>query len=277
VRAKIETGRNVCGAKAAFGSMWVANDGSGTLARIDPRTNRVTARIPVGNGACSVTAGFGALWVANYEDDVVLRVDVRGRRVVPVAVSASPEDVVAAFGRLWVTAWEAGELDEIDPRTLRVVRRIDVGPRPVGLAVRRGALWVGLGRDATAIARLDPATGVVERVPVGESSPNLFVDGTADLWVVASGGDLLVRVDPDTKRVRARLPIGRTLGHGAGAPDGTIWVPDKEQNVVYRIDPRGNRVIDTVPAGSGAFAAAKAFGSMWVTSYAGQDVWRFHP
>jgi hypothetical protein len=52
-------------------------------------------------------------------------------------------------------------------------------------------------------------------------------------------------------------------------------VPDKEQSIVYRVDPVSERVVDSFPAGPGAFLALRAHGSMWVTSYAGDDVWRF--
>jgi hypothetical protein len=52
-------------------------------------------------------------------------------------------------------------------------------------------------------------------------------------------------------------------------------MPDKEQSRVYRIDPKAGRVLDSFAAGPGAFFALRAFGSMWVTSYAGNDVWRF--
>ncbi len=34
--------------------MWVANDGAGTIARIDPRTNRVTRRIRLTPGVFEV-------------------------------------------------------------------------------------------------------------------------------------------------------------------------------------------------------------------------------
>jgi hypothetical protein len=58
-----------------------------------------------------------------------------------------------------------------------------------------------------------------------------------------------------------------------------LWVtkriPDKEVDAVYRIDPRTNKVRGSFPAGDGAPHGLRAFGSMWVTSYAGADVWRF--
>jgi streptogramin lyase len=275
LQARVVTGRAPCGEVAAAGALWVSTD-SGSLVRIDPRTNRVTLRVPVGRGTCSVTAGAGAIWVTNYRRSTVLRVDQRSARVRSIAVDAVPFDMLDAFGRLWVTAWEAGKLEEIDLSSFRVVRRIDVGPRPVGLTSRAGAVWVGFGRDATAIARVNPPTGVVARVEVGDARPEWFVAGTRDFWIQANDGDVL-HVDPDTRRVLALLHVGRTLAHGAVAPDGTIWMPDKEQSVVYRIDPAHERAVDSFPAGPGAFQVLPAFGSMWVTSYAGNDVWRFRP
>lgn len=80
---------------------------------------------------------------------------------------------------------------------------------------------------------------------------------------------------PGTGAVLAHLHVGRTLAQGAEAPDETIWFPDKEQSLVYRIDPVRRRVVDSFPAGPGAYLALRAFGSMWVLSYAGADVRRF--
>ena len=274
VVATITTGSAPCGAVAAFGSVWVAND-SGLLVRINPRTNRVTQRVRVGPGSCSLTAAFGSLWIANYKRGLI-RVLPRSGRVRRISVGASPFDVLAAFDRIWVTAWEDGKLAVVNPHTLKVVSRIDIGPRPVGLIARNDAVWVGFGRDATSIARVEPATGHVQRIEVGDRAPGWFVGGARGLWIQANGGDLL-HIDPVTHRVLARMQVGRTLAQGATAHDGTIWMPDKEQNVVYRIDPEHERVLDSFRAGPGAYVVLRAYGSMWVTSYAGNDVWRFRP
>jgi DNA-binding beta-propeller fold protein YncE len=274
VAARIPTGLAPAGAVAAFGSVWVANDRAGTLARVDPRTNRVRKRIRLRPGAFSVAAGFGALWVVNYHRNAVSRIDPRSGRVRSVRVGAVPFDVLPAFGHVWVTAWQAGMLVELAPRPLRIVRRIAVGHRPTGLTLAGGALWVGFGRDATAIARVDPESGTIERVPVGVRSPSWFVAGARDLWIQADD-NVLVHVDPDLRRAVDRLSFGRTLAQGAVGPDGLIWIPDKEQSVVFRVDPVKGRVVDSVQAGPGAFFALRAFRSMWVTSYAGRDIWRF--
>jgi streptogramin lyase len=276
VLARVQTGAAPGGAVSAFGAVWVANDTAGTLARIDPGTNRVTRRIRLRPGVFSVARGFGALWVVNYKRNALTRVDPRSGRVRSVRVGAVPFDVLAAYGRVWVTAWEAGRLVEVDPRSMRVVRRIRSGPRPTGLHAAGGAVWVGFGRVATAIARVEPATGTLERVQVGVRAPSWFVAGTRDLWIQAAD-NVLVHVDPAKQRVIGKLSFGRTLAQGSLAPDGTMWIPDKEQNLVYRVDPARARVVDSFPAGPGAFFALRAHGSMWVTSYAGNEVWRFRP
>jgi YVTN family beta-propeller protein len=272
VLAKITTGSAPCGVVAAYRSVWVANDG-GTLVRINPRTNRVTKRIRTGRGSCQLAAGAGALWIANYKQGLV-RVLPTGA-VRKVAVGAVPDHVLVAFNRVWVTAWGDGKVAVVDPRTLRVVRRIAVGAKPLDLIAKNGAVWVGFGQGSS-IARIDPATGSVKRFDVGESAPRIFVTGARDLWVQADGRHL-VRVDPETGRDLAHMHFGKTLAEAATAPDGSIWMPDKEENVVYRIDPRRSAVIDSFGAGRGAFVAFRAYGSMWVTSFAGTDVWRYEP
>jgi streptogramin lyase len=274
VVARIETGSSPGGATAAYGAVWVANDGSGTLARIDPKTNRVTRRLQLKPGLFSVTHGFGALWTVNYKTGTLARVDPRSGRVRSVRVGGVPFDVAAAFGRVWVTAWEAGKLVEVEPRSLRVVRRIAIGARPTGLHVAGGGLWIGFGRSATQIAHLDPSSGKVERVEVGVRAPSWFVSGASGLWIQAAD-NVLVHVEKG--KTVDRLTFGRTLAQGALAPDGTLWIPDKEQSLVYRVDPKTARVLGSFPAGPGAFLALRAYGSMWVTSYAGADVWRFKP
>jgi streptogramin lyase len=272
--ARVQTGDAPAGLTAAYGAVWVPNDEAGTLARVDPRTNRVTRRLRLRPGLFSVTHGFGALWVVNYREGSLTRVDPATLRKRTVRVGAVPFDVLAAYSRVWVTAWEAGRLVEVDPRSLKILRRTRIGPRPAGLRAAGGAVWVGFGRSATAVARVDLRTRRIERVPVGVRSPNWFVAGTRGLWIQAAD-HVLVRLDPATRKVRARLSFGRTLAQGAAAADGTLWIPDKESNVVHRVDPRTSTVVDSFPAGPGAFFAHRAFGSMWVASYAGDDVWRY--
>lgn len=93
-----------------MGSVWVANSLDGTVSRIDPQTNAVTATIAVGEGPTAIAAGGGGVWTANQY---------------------------------------AGTISRIDPATNTVARRITVGNRPAGIAVAGGVVWLGTQAEAT--------------------------------------------------------------------------------------------------------------------------------
>jgi DNA-binding beta-propeller fold protein YncE len=276
VTARIATGEHPCGIASGFGAVWVANDGGGTLARINPKTNRVTRRVRVGPGVCSVATGSGFVWMTNYRTGSVVRVSPRTFQARSVTIGDEPFDVLVGAGHVWATSWGDGTLVELDPRSLRVLRRLDVGPYPAGLASRRGSIWVGFGRSATSVVRVHPSSGRVTRVAVGVQTPAWFSAGTRDLWISADD-NALVHIDPRTEQVLGTARFGRTLCHPAAAADGTIWVPDKEIDRVFRVDPATGRPLASFAGGDGAFEALRAFRSVWITSYAGADVWRYRP
>ena len=274
VVARIATGQAPCESVAAAGALWVTNDGGGTLVRVNPRTNRVTARKRAGRGACAVAAGRHAVWVANYRTGRLLRVDTRTLKMRGVTVGGAPFDVVVAGPRVWTTGFENGTLIEVDARTVRIVRRIKVGGAPNGLLNAAGSIWVGLGRGATDVLRVDPVAGTVRRVEVGLPAPTHFVATSSGIWV-ADDGNGLALLDPHDGSVLKVTHVGRTIAQPALSGDGTIWAPDKEIDTIFRLDPTTGKLIDSFPGGNGAFQALRAFGSMWVTSYAGSKVWRF--
>jgi streptogramin lyase len=191
-----------------------------------------------------------------------------------VVVGGAPFDVLVARGNVWTTGFENSMLVAVDPRTAHVARRIEVGGAPTGLLYAAGAIWVGLGRGATEVLRVDPGSGSIQRIDVGVTAPSHFVATSSGIWV-ANDGDALVEIDPATGSVSGLVHAGRTLGQPALGPDGVLWVPDKEIDTIFRLDPSTGELLDSFPGGDGAFQALQAFGSMWVTSYAGADVWRF--
>jgi streptogramin lyase len=191
-----------------------------------------------------------------------------------VLVRGAPFDVVVSNGRVWTTGFSNGMLVEVDAGTLHVIRRIKLGGFPTGLLSSEGALWVGLGRGATEVVRVDPASGALKRIDVGVPAPTHFVATPAGIWVVDDGNALVLLSRSDGHVLRV-AHAGSTLVQPALAPDGTLWVPDKELDRVFRLDPTTGDLVDSFAAGDGAFQVLRAFGSMWVRSYAGNDIWRF--
>jgi streptogramin lyase len=274
--ARIQTPLAPCGVGSGYGAVWVASDGGGSISRIDPRRNRVARSIRIGRSACTLSVGAGGVWAIRYHADQVVRFDPKTWKVRRVHVGSVPVDVFVAAGSVWVTGWEDRTLTRIDPRTLKVTAVVKLPAQPQGLLFLGGSLWVGSGKDSTEVFRVDPATLAVTRVPVGMRAPGWFVAGAKDVWVVTSQ-DSVVRLDPATNRVVTVLSVPGVPVEGATAPDGTLWIPSKQSNTITRIDPELNRVLGTLPAGPGAYVAHRAFGSMWVSSYAGADVRRYRP
>jgi virginiamycin B lyase len=253
VLAKIQTGQKPCEAALGLGSIWVANDVDGMLVRIDPKRNRVVQRIRVARGICPITVAGGKVWVASYRTGLVYRVDPRKGRVVSRSqVGRWPAHFAVRNGVVLVSVFELG----------LVIR-----------PVAGGNLWVALARSSS-LARVDPASGAVKRFPLGHEGPGFLTAIGGHLWTSTGDGKVL-RVDPSTGRIVATFSVAGTPADIGVSRAGLVWVADKERSTVTRIDPTVNRILDVVPAGRGAYSVVAAEGDIWVTSYAGSDVWRF--
>jgi streptogramin lyase len=266
----VVAGREPCGAVGRGTTLWVGVYATGRLIAVDATSGKVIRSIRVGPTACRVAFAANAAFVALDGPGNVVRVDLRSgrRRVAPVGPGAF--DVIRAYGSVWAVSFETGTVTLLDPRTGAVERVVRVGDFPTGLASCGGRMWVGHGRSSTSLSSVDPRTLRVRRVPVGATDPRRPRCIRGVLWVATP--ESVVRVDPSSGSVIGRLGIGETLGDLAPASDGLVWVTDKQHNLVHRVDPAGTGIVDSFPAGPGAFAVARTGDTMWVTSYAGSDV-----
>lgn len=160
---------------AGAGSVWVASDDKGVVARVDPASNSVTNAIQVDPGTYYLAFGLGSLW----------------------AVSADHQS-----------------LQKIDPQTNRVVGRTALGREPGFLVAGEGAVWVQEQGDGT-LARINPETGGVSgRVKVDETLKYGDIDaGGGKIWLRTTAGQTFVVIDPKTLAIRAR--VGKGTGSGA--------------------------------------------------------------
>jgi virginiamycin B lyase len=160
---------------AGAGSIWVATDDAGLIARIDPATNAIAATIQVDPSTYYLAFGLGSLW----------------------SVSAVHQS-----------------LQKIDPRTNQVVTRTALGREPGFLVAGEGAVWVQEQGDGT-LARIDPETGTVSgRVKVDETLKYGDIDaGGGKIWLRTTAGQTFVVIDPGTLAIKAR--VGAATGSGA--------------------------------------------------------------
>ena len=73
VSARVTVGTGTVGFACAA-SLWTATYSTGFLLRIDPRTLKVTARLRVGDQPRSIVIAAGSIWVANQSSGTVSRV-----------------------------------------------------------------------------------------------------------------------------------------------------------------------------------------------------------
>ena len=291
---------------AGDGAVWVPNTGDGTISRIDPTSNRVTATIHIGNQLAfykrdcelkgsvhsymltsfhvrdcdlpsAVAAGAGSLWVAKNDDQAVLRMDPKTHQILArVPVGIVPFDMAANDSGIWVTAYWADVVVRIDPKTNQVVARFTVPDGAGGLAVSDRAVWV-TGTVAGTLTRIDPATNqVVATIPIDCNGPcyqgslplPVLDTGTA-VWVRTVGNSKLVRVDPQTDRVVASFDVMFSPGRS-----GVDHLADLSGSVwvsgdsLQRIDPQTDRVSGTVDVST--TSVISGFGSLWITDNRGR-------
>jgi virginiamycin B lyase len=150
----------------------------------------------------------------------------------------------------------------------------DVAPAP------DGTVWYTAQRQG-ALGRLDPATGKVEQIPLGdEAAPHGVIvgpDGAA--WVTDGGLNAIVRVDPETEAVRS-WPLPEETGYtnlntAAFDGHGTLWFTG--QNGWYgSLDPKtGAMRTFADPDGRGPYGiTATPSGDIWFASLAGSHIAR---
>ena len=122
-------------------AVWATSAQGGLLSKVDPVTNTVSQTLLVGNGPTGVALGDGAVWVANGPDKTVSRVDASGE-ITKINVSGMPETLAFGDETLWVASSFSGTLTAIDVKNEEVVRKIEVGSDPGGLALEGGRVWM---------------------------------------------------------------------------------------------------------------------------------------
>lgn len=212
---------------------------------------RITAEIPLveeggGGGVGGVAVGAGSAWVGVQRGGTssVARIDLATNEVVaeiPVKDTPWRKRIAATDEAVWVAS--TGRLERIDPDTNTVIASVDLQGRPVSaIAAEPTGVWAVAITEPTdeagewtgSLVRVDPATNeVVAEIPLGAQVAGYEDEvmlGAGSVWVLgvrwferedAEYGSDLIRVDPATNTIAARIPVGgfhMVMGHDE------VWV-----------------------------------------------------
>ena len=208
------------------------------------------AALSFGNSREPATGTTGSLDPAPAQQQIPTSAGVVETFEVGEVVSS----VVYGEGSVWVAVWNSdgsfgGRIVRIDPETHEVQAEIPVDALPTwevgggAMVVADGSLWVvgsleapgafddpGGGAD-TAVIEIDASTNeVVQTFELGgtHGADLTFLDG--ELWVLLFGDESVdndmqvVRVDPSTGDVLARIPLDTGWAHTIVAAEGRLVV-----------------------------------------------------
>jgi streptogramin lyase len=100
--ATVELPEDYSDIATGLGAVWVADDGSEAVLRVDPREERISGTYAVRGGPLGVAVGPDAVWTAN-EAGTVARIDPRTNEVAPTPVGGTPRGLDVGASAVWVS------------------------------------------------------------------------------------------------------------------------------------------------------------------------------
>ncbi len=191
------------GVAAGAGSFWMLTDKKGTLARVDPATNKVVAEIYVAPGSYAVAFGGNAVWITCTQKNSLTRVNAQTNVVEEtIPVGPKPRFLTVGEGAVWTLNQGDGSITRVDMKTNKVVATIEAGIPGGGgeISAGEGSVWATVFEYP--ITRIDPSTNKVAQQFYGTGGDSIRA-GRGWLWLTDIRAGTVWRIDP--KRVVATL------------------------------------------------------------------------
>ncbi len=269
-------------------AVWISSLSTGTLKRIDPKTNMPAAPIPVGpsaKGPCQpALSAFKSLWVAFCGSKSLMRLTVPAEKTAekpeekaPVTVAVDVRNggpLLMATGSIWMITDTAGTLARIDPDTNAVVAEIPIQGGANALAFGMGAVWLTSSSGDT-LTRVNAFTNVVEEVIKVGRGPVSVAIGEGSVWTMNGGDSTVSRIDAKTNKVAETIKSGVAGTSGAiVVGEGSVWL-SASGTPLTRIDPATNRMVQQF-TGPGGGSLAIGLKSLWLGATP-TAIWRIDP
>lgn len=190
--AEIEVGLLPVESITAFDSIWVPNDHSGTVSRIDPATDSVVQEIevspPGGGGPVSLAAGADMIWSVSASENTITQIDPASNEVVrELPLPYRPCRVGYASGRVWAAYCDLRQVLVFDALSGEQLGELDGPP----IAIDGGPAWLATyyrGDDDFLLSEIDLATLEIRDTVRVAANPHSLAIGFGSVWV-ATGED----------------------------------------------------------------------------------------
>jgi YVTN family beta-propeller protein len=266
----------------------VAGGPSGTLVRIDPKTNAVASRTEIAGYPNAVEVTAGGIWIADFRQGVLWRYDPRTKAQQRISSNGEPRDLAAIGEDVYAAADGndfTGSVSRYDATT--GVRKDSVDLLACALASGEGVIWAAgcpfVQRLSTGSRPLhkvhelflpfqSPATASNARIQFREMTV-----GAGSLWVLGDALDQRMwRLDRRSGRVQATIALGFSP-RSATVAGAAVWITDPLHDAVVPVDVASGRVLPAVAVGRGASGVVAAGGAVWVANAGDATVSRVDP
>jgi streptogramin lyase len=178
---EVGTGHGRGAIAVGLDGIWVTNAWSRTVARLDPKTLKLTAVLGLGKTPVGMTIGNDAVWIVST-NGWLWRVWPAGPHAEGVARLGRRARAIAAAGSwIWVLR-ESGGLIRVEPATGEITLETDVGRGALDLVAADDALWVTCRRGRR-LLRVNADSGHIE----AEVSPHgrvlCLADAGGTIWM----------------------------------------------------------------------------------------------
>jgi YVTN family beta-propeller protein len=265
-----------------------------SLVKIDLDSDKIVDVIPVGRIPHEIERVGRYIFAASEVDGTLTRVDTRTGAVVNSGRFDASDGLAADSGnRVWVASVRRGEVRSVDPALpnsdsgIRAPRvPLPRGTTGASLTVGAGSLWIATSRPWTMTTIGN--TPVVERWRLRRLSPQrtyrlrpydfgLSVTfGYGAAWVaLGAPSNAVLRIDAHTGRAR-RIAVGG-FPDGVATGFGSVWVVQRDDDAIRRIDPVTGRLQRVIPVGHVPTDVVVDPKSVWVTNHCDGTVSRIDP
>ncbi|AUX21446.1 hypothetical protein SOCEGT47_019300 [Sorangium cellulosum] len=208
-------------------TVWVGNDGDGTVSVIDARSTDVlkTLRVGPGHHEIAFSGGGRAAWITSQQGGSVVVVD--GATLEPLGEIAVGEGAVAiaasdASGVVYVANGARGEVVLLDAARRAVAGRVALKPGLGALQFEpRGRFAFALNPAANEVTVIDASTGAVAHALSGFAAPDAVAFTEAFAYVRNRGAGKVSLIDRAALGGPAAPPVvDVTVGQDAPAAAG---------------------------------------------------------
>ena len=261
---------------------------TGSLTRVDARTNEVVERTEVAGHPGNLAVTPGGIWMADFIDGVLWRYEPGAGRPQRVTSNGEPRDLAALDGKVYVAAdgpFLSGVVARYDAST--GVRQEAIERLACAVASGEGVVWVA---GCPAVQRLSTRAGPLRelretfipfRSPATVENRRVqfreLAIGAGSLWVLGDALDRRMwRLDARTGAFQKKIELGFPPTSAAVA-GGAVWVTDGLNDRVVPVDVATGRLLPAVSVGRGASGIAAGAGAVWVANTLDGTVSRIDP